>query len=200
MAKKKEVKETKTVKTSDFSFGSISRRKEDKEKQTEKENRRNLINELIGAPKPSPNLEKAKYTVEETEYEPTRFIVVITPKGVVYQEPVPRYFEYKNFVALIAAAPDKMVISSTLVDFDANLSHTAFEVKGVDCEIVTADFTGNRSENSYSQFFDIKNGTLKVGGNIIFAGPERGFTKVQAKAVVSQIIKIFDKSEEKVTC
>lgn len=197
---KKEVEKTKnkkveSTKSSEFSFGQISKKEDDKKKKEEQDNRRALIDELIGASK-NENIEQLKYTVEETDYVPSKFVVVITTNGLIYQEPVPRYFDYKNFVGLLASAPDRMIIAQTMIDFDANLSHTAFEVKGVDCEIVTADFNGYRSENAYSKFFSIKNGTSKIGGNLIFAGPEKPFTKKQAKDVVSQIIKILNNSEE----
>lgn len=169
--------------------------KEVKKKQVEKEERRTIIESLINEKKNAdrPNL---KYTVEETTYEPKKWVIVLTPKGHIYQEPVPRYFDYQNFVGILASIPDKPIISSTLIDFDANLSHTSFEVKGVDCEIVTADFTGNRAENTYGEPFKIKNGTNKIGGNIVFAGPEQGFSKTQAGTVVSQIVKILNKHEE----
>lgn len=182
-------------KSSGFDFGQISKRKEDKAKLAEKEERRSLIEDLIGTPKKT-DTEKVKYTIEETDYEPSKWIVVITPKGLIYREPVPRCMEYKNFIGLLASAPDKMIISSTMIDFDAMIYHTAFDVKGVDCEIVTAEYTGNRLENPYGGCFDIKNGTEKIGGNIIFAGPEKGFTANQAKTVIAQIIKILNKNEE----
>lgn len=171
------------------------KKKTEEERQKERDERRTVIENLINEKKNAerPNL---KYTVEETVYEPKKWIIVLTPKGQVYQEPVPRYFEYQNFVGILASAPDKLIISSTMIDFDAMLHHTAFEVKDIPCEIVTAEFTGNRAENPYGEPFGIKNGTNKIGGNIIFAGPEKGFTKTQAGTVVSQIVKILNKHEE----
>lgn len=171
------------------------KKKTEEERQKERDERRTVIEALINEKKNAerPNL---TYTVEETEYVPKKWVIVLTPKGHVYQEPVPRYFDYHNFVGILASIPDKPIISSTLINFDANLSHTSFDIKGVSCEIVTADFTGNRQENSYGKPFGIKNGTNKIGGNIIFAGPEQGFSKTQAKTVVSQIVKILNKHEE----
>lgn len=171
------------------------KKKTEEERQKERDERRTVIEALINEKKNAerPNL---TYTVEETEYVPKKWVIVLTPNGHVYQEPVPRYFDYQNFVGILASIPDKPIISSTLIDFDAMLSHTAFDVKGVSCEIVTADFTGNRQENPYGEPFKIKNGTNKIGGNIIFAGPEQGFSKTQAKTVVSQIVKILNKHEE----
>lgn len=171
------------------------KKKTEEERQKERDERRTVIETLINEKKNAdrPNL---KYTVEETAYEPKKWIIVLTPKGQVYQEPVPRYFDYQNFVGILASIPDKPIISSTLIDFNAILSHTSFEVKGVDCEIVTADFTGSRAENPYGEPFKIKNGTNKIGGNIIFAGPEHGFSKTQAGTVVSQIVKTLNKHEE----
>lgn len=169
--------------------------KEEKKKQAERDERRTVIESLINEKKIAerPDL---SFKIEETEYVPKKWIIVLTPKGQIYQEPVPRYFDYQNFVGILASAPDKLIISSTMIDFDAMLHHTGFEVKGVDCEIVTAEFTGNRTENPYGEPFTIKNGTEKIGGNIIFAGPEQGFSKTQAKTVVSQIVKILNKHEE----
>ena len=190
--RKTEKKETKKVaepkketKKDTFTFGGSNGR-------MSKEERGAIIREAITPSKP-----KLSYTFEETQYVPKEWVVVVTPNGQIYQEPVPRYFPYNTFVAILAGIPSSPIVSNT-IDFNAELHYTAFEVSGVDCNIVTCTFNGQRKENAYSCVFDIKNGTNKIGGNIVFAGNDKGFTDKQAQSVVKAIIKKFDKYEEKV--
>lgn len=177
------VKKQDTPKKDTFSFGGSGGK-------MSKEERDAIIKKAIYSNKP-----KMEYTLEETRYVPKEWVVVITPTGNIYQEPVPRYFPYTTFVAILATCPSSPIVSNT-IDYEADLQHTSFEVSGVDCNIVTCSFNGQRKENPYSCVFDIKNTTQKIGGNIVFAGSEKGFTERQAQLVVKAIIKNFDKYEE----
>lgn len=182
-AKKTEPKkaETKKVHNETFKFTKLS-----------KEERDAIIRQAITPSKP-----KMEYTLEETQYVPKEWVVVVTPKGVIYQEPVPRYFPFKDFVGVLACCPSDPIVSNS-IEFNGDLNYTSFEVSGVNCNIVTTTFNGQRKENAYSCVFDIKNTTNKIGGNIVFAGPEKGFTEKQAQSVVKAIIKRFNNYEETV--
>ena len=155
-----------------------------------KEEREAIIRQATTPPKP-----KMEYTLEETQYVPKEWVVVVTPKGVIYQEPVPRYFPFKDFVGILACCPSDPIVSNT-IEFNGDLNYTSFDVSGVDCNIVTTTFNGQRRENPYSCVFDIKNTTNKIGGNIVFAGSEKGFTEKQAQNVIKVIIKKFNNYEE----
>ena len=156
-----------------------------------KEERDTIIKESLSV-KAKPKME---YTLEEAQYTPKEWVVVVTNKGAIYQEPVPRYFPFKDFVGVLACCPSEPIVSNT-IDFEGDLNYTSFDVSGVDCSIVTTTFNGQRKENPYANVFDIKNSTAKIGGNIVFAGSEKGFTEKQAQSVVKAIIKKFDKYEE----
>lgn len=155
-----------------------------------KEERRAVIDELIG--KPKQDFSKWEYTVDETDFTPKEWVVVLDRQGHIYQEPVPRYFDYKNFVYLLAGMPDKPIYNNKTISFEADYFQTVFEVKNVDCAIYTCSFNGYRAQNPFAECFDIKNGTVLIGGNIIFGGMEKGLNKKQAELVVKQIVKCID--------
>lgn len=182
---------TKTTKSKEvFSFGSDA-----KPPVMDKDKRRKVIEEAL-CPKPT-LIPIEPWTVEDTEYTPTKWIVVVDTKGKIYEEPVPRYIEYENFIAMITSMPDKPLNTSGRFSFQADcLYKTNFKVKGIDCQITTVSFDGSRSINNYSQLFGITNGTRNVGGNIIFSTPNEGMDKKSADKVVKEIIAIFEKGEE----
>lgn len=165
-----------------FSFGKMTR-----------EERRALIEEAIGAPKKEkPSME---YRLEDSEYIPSQWVVVITPKGNVYQEPVPRYMDSQYFTYVLASIPDLPLVGNK-IDFSAEVYKTSFEVKGVDCIITTVDFIGTRKENAYICAFNVSNGTTKIGGNLVFSKDGSGFTKKEAEKVTAEIIKKLNNYSE----
>ena len=175
-------------KSSSFSFGGMS-----------KEERQNVILNALN-PKPS-NEPIPVWTVEETEYEPQSWVVVLTIDGHIYQEPVPRYCNEDIFISLLSMLPDKVDKTSNKITVSAEeICKTEFPVKGVDCYINTVAFNGTRSRNQYCSAFDIKNTTKMVGGNIVFSGLEKGLTKVQCKKVVEAIVKKLNTTEISVDC
>lgn len=171
-------------KTSTFSFGGMS-----------KEERQNVI---LNALNPKPSTEPIPvWTVEETEYEPQSWVVVVTIDGHVYQEPVPRYCDEDVFIKILATVPDKPAAGNK---YSLDVSKTIFEVKGVDCYITTSTYDGGRKLNSFiNSFFPEKKGVPTViGGNLIFSGMDKGLTKAQCKKVTEAIIKRLNTYEEKV--
>ena len=173
-----------------FSFGSDA-----KPPVMDKDKRKKVIEEAL-CPKPT-LLPIEPWTVEDTEYIPTKWIVIVDTKGKIYEEPVPRYLEYENFIAMISSIPDKPLNLSNRLSFQADcLYRTNFKVKGVDCQITTVPYDGSRSMNNYAHLFGIKNGTRNVGGNIVFSTPNEGMDKKSADKVVKEIIAIFEKGEE----
>ena len=186
--KKTSTKATKSKEV--FSFGSDA-----KPPVMDKDKRRKVIEEAL-CPKPT-LIPIESWTVEDTEYTPKEWIVVVDTKGRIYEEPVPRYLEYENFIAMISSIPDKPLNLSNRLSFQADcLYRTNFKVKGVDCQITTVPYDGSRSMNNYAHLFGIKNGTRNVGGNIVFSTPNEGMDKKSADKVVKEIIAIFEKGEE----
>lgn len=183
VSKTKSAKTVKEKTSSNFSFGGMT-----------KEERQNVILNALN-PKPS-NEPVPVWTVDETEYEPQSWVVVLTVDGHIYQEPVPRYCNEDMFINLLAMLPDKVDKTSNKITVSAEeICKTEFTVKGVECYINTIAFNGTRSRNQYCSAFDIKNTTKMVGGNIVFSGLEKGLTKVQCKKVTEAIVKKLNTSE-----
>lgn len=179
-----------TVKKDTFSFGSTA-----KPPVMSKEERRNIIEEALCA-KPT-NAKIDPWTVEDTEYTPKEWIVIIDTKGRIYEEPVPRYIEYDNFIAMITAIPDNLVNSNGRMSINVDTIYkTNFSVKGVECQITSVSYDGTRTMNNFASLFGIKNGTKNVGGNLVFSTPNKGMDKKSADKVVKEIISIFEKGEE----
>lgn len=179
-----------TVKKDTFSFGSTT-----KPPVMSKEERRNIIEEALCA-KPT-NAKIDPWTVEDTEYTPKEWIVIIDTKGRIYEEPVPRYMEYGNFIAMITAIPDNPINSNGRMSINVDtIYRTNFNVKGVECQITSISYDGTRSINNFASIFGIKNGTKNIGGNLVFSNPNKGMDKKSADKVVKEIISIFEKGEE----
>lgn len=170
-----------------FSFGGMT-----------KEERLNIINNALNAkPTSEPYV---PWTVDETEYVPESWVVVINAKGQVYQEPVPRYCDVNYFISLLAAMPDKLDKTATKFIMSADeVCKTEFKVKGVDCYINTVAFNGTRTINHFSNAFEIRNVTRNVGGNLVFSSLNEGFTKAQCKKVIEAIVKKLNENKEIIT-
>jgi len=188
----KKVEKKSSVKKEEFNFKPINLKEEPK--SLSKDERRAMIEELVGTPKNS-DTKKFEYTLDETEFEAREWVVCINTLGHIFQEPVPRYCDYQSFVYLLAGIPDNPSYNTKTVSLEVDYYLTKFEVKNVDCHIVSSSNNGSRSPNAYADCFDIENGTKRVGGNIVFAGHDKGFTKKEAKEVVNQIIKTFNSKE-----
>lgn len=161
----------------------------------DKDKRKRVIEEAL-CPKPT-LVPIDPWVVEDTEYTPTEWIVIVDAKGRIYEEPVPRYVEYETFIAMLSAIPDKPINTNGKLSFQADsLYRTNFKVKGIDCQITTVPYDGSRSINNYARLFDIKNGTRNIGGNIVFSTPDKGMNKKSADKVVKEIIATFEKGEE----
>lgn len=170
---------------SSFTFGNI--------KPMSKEERANIINEATSV-KPNNN-PVVSWTVEETDYKPEEWVVVIDTKGNIYKEPVPRYCNYDNFIIMLTTIPDVPQSTGGRISINADaLYRTKFPVKNIECYINTVAYDGTRSKNEYALNFDIENKTRNIGGNIVFASPNKGFTLKQANSVVEEIIKTLEKS------
>ena len=178
------------IKKDTFSFGSTT-----KPPVMSKEERRNIIEEALCA-KPT-NAKIDPWTVEDTEYTPKEWVVIIDTKGRIYEEPVPRYMEYGNFIAMITAIPDNPINSNGRMSINVDtIYRTNFNVKGVECQITSISYDGTRSINNFASIFGIKNGTKNIGGNLVFSNPNKGMDKKSADKVVKEIISIFEKGEE----
>lgn len=190
--KSKESKKTKVVGTAEtetgFVFGGIS---------LSKKEQRDIISNALNAKPYVGDIEE--WNVEESEYTPETWVVIITVDGHIYQEPIPRYCDTAYFISLVAAMPDKVDKTATKFAFVADeICKTKFDVKNVDCYITSVAFNGTRNINYYSSIFEIKNTTRNVGGNLVFSGLDTGFDKAQCKKVVEAIVKRLNTYEESI--
>lgn len=179
--KKEEPKKSKSKE--EFVFGGVNGR-------MSKEERLEIIEEALHPSKPKVDL---SYKVDETEYVPKEWCVVLTPNGYLYQEPIPRYWDVKTFVDIMASIPDKAT-DTNKVDFESEVTYMAFEVKGVECYVVSASMDGTRKLNEYAKMFPTK--TLQTGGNLVFCGMGKGLSKKECLKVTETIVKKMNGYEE----
>lgn len=140
---------------------------------------------------PKVDFSDVEWTEEETVFEPKQgWVVVLTPDGHIYQEPVPRYCSVGVFSAILCSFPE--ISENDHIRMDANLSKTPFSCG----EIVTASYGNVTKRNNYASHFDVKNETSIVGGNMVFTNKdEKAFTKAQAGKAVKWVIKQLSKEE-----
>lgn len=196
--KPKKAPEKDSNKENEFSFGTTKNDKTSIPKRMTKEEREDIINKAL-QPKEDRDLSKYEWKIEDSDYNPNKWVVIITPEGFIYQEPVPRYWNYDTFVNILASIPDKPLDSYNKINFSSEICKTSFEVKDIECYIITVPSEGSRKRNTYGTPFNIKNSTKYIGGNIVFSGGDNGFTKKQATKVVEQIIKTLNNYEEIIT-
>jgi len=184
-------KNTKENTKEEFVFNSIDLKKENK--QMSREERRALIDELSGISNKQSTI--VKYTLEGTEYSPKQWVVCLTPDGYLYQEPVPRYCNYKTFVLILAAIPDRAIFDNYSIKFESEYFLNPFNMPGLDCSIFTCSTNGYRADNPYGEIFKIKNGTSKISGNLVFGGTNDGLSKSEVKELIKKIIEKIESTE-----
>ena len=119
------------------------------------------------------------------------WIVVLTPKGDIYQEPVSRYCSLSSFLAVVCSLP--CISADSHLRTDISISRSPFKYG----EIVTAAYLGAPARNNFAKYFDIQTEPRTAGGNIVFSGKENtSFTLEQAKEVTKWIISQIEVEEE----
>ena len=119
------------------------------------------------------------------------WIVVLTPKGDIYQEPVSRYCDFSSFLAVVCSLP--CISADSHLRMDVSISRSPFQYG----EIVTAAYLGMSARNNFAEHFDIQTEPRTAGGNIVFSGKENtSFTLEQAKEVTKWVISQIETEEE----
>lgn len=149
--------------------------------------RRVIIEELL-RPKPVKGEIKPSWTIDETEFDPKAWVVVLTPEGYLYQEPVPRYMSVENFTRVLCTIPDL----ETGIQLKSLSTDYRVVGKGV---LAITDFDGNRRENLFAWHWVDR--PKKVGGNMVFL-KEQGvaFTKKECGRYCEWLIGELDKEDK----
>lgn len=125
-----------------------------------------------------------------SEYTPESFVIVLTPEGNIYSEPVPRYCDFINFINFLSCCKD--LPNAKQFSFKADAVNTEFKF-GM---ISTTAFDGDRRFNPYAGCFNLKNSTKAIGGNLIFSKEDGGYKKRELKKVSEWIINELQKEEK----
>lgn len=119
------------------------------------------------------------------------WIVVLTPEGNIYQEPVSRYCDLSSFLAVVCSLP--CISADSHLRMEAAISKSVFKYG----EIVAAAYLGASARNNFAERFNIQTEPRIVGGNIVFSGKENtSFTLEQAREVTKWVIAQIEVEEE----
>ena len=161
-----------------------------------KEERKAIIEQATA--KPPAALRDIMWDIKDTEFKADRWIVIVTPDGEIYQEPIPRYMDYDMFIALVASTPDEMTSPLKLSITTENICRTDLTIRGVKGNIITVPYEGGRAFNRYAELLKVQNKTKNVGGNIIIAGIDKAYSSTEANKVASKIVDLFNSQVEEV--
>lgn len=161
-----------------------------------KEERKAIIEQATA--KQSAPAKDIMWDVKDTEFKADRWIVIVTPDGEIYQEPIPRYADYDMFIALLASTPDEFISPLKFSITTENICRTDLTIKGVKGNIITVPYEGGRAFNKYAEILKVQNKTKNVGGNIIIAGIDKAYTSSEASKVASKIVDLFNNHIEEV--
>ena len=119
------------------------------------------------------------------------WIVVLTPEGNIYQEPVSRYCDLSSFLAVVCSLP--CISADSHLRMEAAISRSIFEYG----EIVAAAYQGTSARNTFAEHFNIQTEPRIAGGNIVFSGKDNtAFTLEQAREVTKWVIAQLEVEEE----
>lgn len=184
------IRETKKVKVSVREVKAAEKAAEKKAKESEE--RRIRIQELL-TPTKNKDVVDVHWDVKDSEFVCERWIVVLTPEGNLYQEPVPRYASYENFLKIICNIPDAnggvSVRDSALEAIDLGTPKSPFI-------LITAEtINGSKQDNKYIRCF--RKGFKPTMGCLVFSKDmETPFTKKEAEKAVDWIIRLLEKEED----
>lgn len=118
------------------------------------------------------------------------WIVVLTPSGDIYQEPVARYCSLPVFLAITCSLPE--IREDSRLRVEATIAKTPFTYG----EITTALFTGTSKRNNFASYFNLDSEPKLAGGNIVFSNKDNtSFTKEEARKVAEWVIQQISKEE-----
>ena len=180
--------EEKKPQSSSFAFGG--------QKVMTKEERKAIIEQATA--KQSAPAKDIMWDVKDTEFKADRWIVIVTPEGEIYQEPIPRYADYDMFIALLASTPDEFISPLKFSITTENICRTDLTIKGIKGNIITVPYEGGRAFNKYAEILKVQNKTKNVGGNIIIAGIDKAYNATEANKVASKIVDLFNNHIEEV--
>lgn len=161
----------------------LKREQKKEELLIQKEEEASLTKEIV---------EEIPHLFEESYVMPDSYVIVLTPQGNVYVEATPRYYsDFSVFCNFLASTPE--VNENNLFQYRGIIKVSSFE--GMD--IVTSAYDSPKQLNHFAKKFpEIKNETSLVGGNIIFTGKGKPFTKRETKKAFEKIIERLQAEEE----
>lgn len=132
------------------------------------------------------------WNIEDTSFNTDRgWIVVLTPSGDIYQEPVTRYCSFPVFLAIVCSLPE--IHEGSRLRVEAEIVKTPFAYG----EITTALFMGTSARNNFASYFNLNGEPKLAGGNIVFSNKDNtSFTKEEAEKVAKWIIQQISREEE----
>lgn len=141
---------------------------------------------------PPRDLSEDDWKLDDTSFNTDRgWIVVLTPSGDIYQEPVARYCSLPVFLAITCSLPE--IREDFRLRVEANIAKTPF----AHGEITTALFTGTSTRNNFASYFNLNSEPKLAGGNIVFSNKDStSFTKEEARKVAEWVIQQISKEEE----
>lgn len=190
--KKASVKKTRTRKTPEEREIERENRRALRAIEKEKQKHQQAIEkeEQISLSKPK-DIPEESYVFEDSYKSPTEFVIVLTPTGRIYLEPVPRYCDFSVFRTFIASFPD--INDTNILQYRGILSTSQIE----DFEVVTAAYDTPKQINPFTKKFpEIKNYTQAIGGNLVFTGVNKPLNKKEAKKVFQAIVSRLLVEEE----
>ena len=100
------------------------------------------------------------WNIEDTSFNTDRgWIVVLTPSGDIYQEPVTRYCSFPVFLAIVCSLPE--IHEGSRLRVEAEIVKTPFAYG----EITTALFMGTSARNNFASYFNLNGEPKLAGGN-----------------------------------
>lgn len=166
-----------------------ARRQARLEKRMQRKAEQEDLNSSLAKPR---DLSNDGWKVEDAVFNcEAGWIVVLTPKGDLYQEPVSRYCDLPSFLATVCSLP--CISADSHLRLEAAISKTSFTYG----EIVTATYLGMSPRNNFASCFDLQVEPKTASGNIVFSGKDNtSLTLDQAKEVTKWVIEQLEREEE----
>lgn len=142
----------------------------------------------VAKPEKSDPIEES-YLYKESLLSPSTYVIVLTPRGEIYIDPVPRYTDFINFRNFIASCPDNPSTENLYIKSEIKVISIP---KG---ELIYSTVDGSRRINPFTDKFIESKSKVNVSGNLIFTGEDKGFSKKEAEAVFNWIVKTLQTPE-----
>ena len=166
-----------------------ARRQARLEKRMQRKAEQEDLNSSLARPR---DFSEEEWKPEDSEFKcEDGWIVVLTPKGDIYQEPVSRYCDLSSFIAVVCSLPS--ISADSHLRMESIINRSPFDYG----EIVTATYLGATTRNNFAKHFNLQGEPKTASGNIVFSGKNnKAFTPKQAQQVVKWVIRQIGAEEE----